>query len=375
MELIVGTYGTWLWLLELGAATFAVQKISIFEAKNTSCLALSPDKRFLFAVSESGSDSGLYSFLVHPYDRLKPLPHGRIERISELKGIAPDPCHLLYIPGFYNRCGNPDDGVLLTADYSGGSVSLYPVHAGRLAPAAQVVRFDGGGPVPKRQEASHIHHLVRRGDLVLAADLGADCIHVLRLFDGTVRPLCDGRLCREPRLEKIFDIKAPEGSGPRHMTLSADGRLLYSITELSNEILVYALEDELADEADVKLLQRVPVGYKDFPMQAGGDIQLSPDGKHLYASLRNGDDGMVICDVQPDGTLVGKSFQETGRHVRDFVFAEPDPPYYDLLLAFCKNDRCIQVFRRYANGGGLCLKQEIRIDDFLGEPVFGIPLY
>ena len=48
MDLIVGTYGQRLRLLELGIATFEVLGNSVFEAENTSCLALSPDRRFLF---------------------------------------------------------------------------------------------------------------------------------------------------------------------------------------------------------------------------------------------------------------------------------------------------------------------------------------
>ena len=116
MELIVGTYGRKLLLLELGVATFDVLGTSMFDAENTSYLALSPDKRYLFATSESGDDSGVYSFQVHPYDRLKPLPKGRIERISEIRGTSPDPCHLVYIPGYFNQCGDPDNGALLTAD-------------------------------------------------------------------------------------------------------------------------------------------------------------------------------------------------------------------------------------------------------------------
>ena len=167
MELIVGTYGPRLWLLELGVASFDVLRISIFEAENTSYVALSPDKRYLFAVSECGPDSGVYSFLVHPYDRLQPLPKGRIEKLSEIRGTAPDPCHLIYVPGYFNRCGDPDNGALLTADYSGGSVSLFPVRSGRIDPAVQVVRFEGSASDkrfydnPLTLRLGHIHGVVQ----------------------------------------------------------------------------------------------------------------------------------------------------------------------------------------------------------------------
>lgn len=371
MELIVGTYGKRLLLLELGVTTFDVLGISAFEAKNTSYLALSPDKRYLFAVSECGDDSGVYSFLVHPYDRLKPLPYGRIERLSEIRGTSPDPCHMVYLPGYFNQCGDPDNGALLTADYSGGTVTLFPVRSGRIDSAAQVVHFEGFGPIASRQESSHIHQLVPYGNLLLAVDLGTDSIHVLRLFDGTVRPLCDGRLDRSLRLERLFDIPTPAGSGPRHLVFSQDGSHFYVITELSNEILVYAMPDYTGACDRPVLLQQLPVGSPDFASQAGGDIQLSPDGRHLYASLRNGGDGLVICEVLSDGSLRHVGFQPTGAHVRDFFFLPEGLPPGEFVAIFCKNARCIQLYRRDAATGGLQLAREIPLS-FYGEPVHGV---
>lgn len=371
MELIVGTYGQRLLLLELGVATFDVLGISAFEAKNTSYLALSPDKRYLFAVSECGDDSGVYSFRVHPYDRLKPLPFGRIERLSEIRGTSPDPCHMVYLPGYFNQCGDPDNGALLTADYSGGTVTLFPVRSGRIDAAVQVVHFEGFGPIASRQGSSHIHQLIPYGNLLLAVDLGTDSIHVLRLFDGTVRPLCDGRLDRSLRLERLFDIPAPAGSGPRHLVFSQDGSHFYVITELSNEILVYAMPDYTAAGDRPVLLQQLPVGSPDFASQAGGDIQLSPDGRHLYASLRNGGDGLVICEVLSDGSLRHVGFQPTGAHVRDFFFLPEGLPPGEFMAIFCKNARCIQLYRRDATTGGLQLAREIPLS-FYGEPVHGV---
>lgn len=372
MELIVGTYGRRLLLLELGVATFDVLGTSAFEAENTSYLALSPDKRYLFATLESGDDSGVYSFRVHPYDRLKPLPKGRIERISEIRGTSPDPCHLVYIPGYFNQCGDPDNGALLTADYSGGTVTLFPVRAGRIEPATQVVHFDGHGPVAGRQESPHIHQLVPFGNLLLAVDLGADCIHVLRLFDGTVRPLCDGRLDRALRLERLFDIPAPAGSGPRHLVFNQDGSHFYVITELSNEILVYAMPDYTAAGDRPVLVQRLPVGDPLFATQAGGDIQLSPDGRHVYASLRNGDDGLAIAEVQSDGSLRRIGYQHTAAHVRDFFFLSEGLPPGEFMTVFCKNGRCIQLFKRDAATGALHLYREIPVWANFGEPVHGV---
>ena len=374
MELIVGTYGRQMHLLELENASFSVLAFRSIEAKNTSCLALSPDRRYLFAVSECGGDSGVYSFRVHPSGQRIPLSGGRIERLSEIRGMSPDPCHLIYLPGYFNQCGDPDNGALLTADYSGGSVTVFPVRSGRIEAALQVVRFEGHGPVPGRQTAPHIHQLVPFGNLLLAVDLGADCIRVLRLFDGAVRPLCDGRLDRALRLERLFDIPAPAGSGPRHLVFDQDGSHFYVLTELSNEILVYSMPDYTAAGDHPVLLQRLPVGDPSFPEQAGGDIQLSPDGRHLYASLRNGGDSLVIAEVQSDGSLRRIAYQTTGAHVRDFCFLPASAPDGEHLAVFCKNGGCIQFHKRNSADGSLSLIREIPFRASDGEPVFGLLL-
>ena len=366
MELIVGTYGPRMRQLQLDP-TLNVLESNAIEAMNTSCLALSPDRRFLFAVSEMGDDSGVYSFWV-----LK----DRIVRLSEIRGMSPDPCHLLYIPGYYNQCGDPDNGALLTADYSGGTITLFPVQSGRIKPATQLVHFEGHGPVVERQQAPHMHHLVLHGNFLMAVDLGSDSIHVLRLFDSSVRPMCDNRLSRELRLEHIFDISTPAGSGPRHLVIDPSGSHFYVLTELSNDILVYSMPDFTAADDRPVLLQRLPVGDASFPEQAGGDIQLSPDGRHLYASLRNGGDGLVICEVKPDGSLRRVGFQPTGAHVRDFSFlpAEPGSSDKERLIVCCKNGKTVQFYRRNPLDGGLTLTKEIPFDAHFGEPVYGLPL-
>jgi len=361
MKLLIGTYGQRMRLLHLSDDTLEVLSSKDIEAENSSSLALSPDGRSLFAAIESGEDhSGVCSFEIQQ--------NAFIKR-SEIRGMSPDPCHVLYLPGYYNQCGDPDNGALLTADYSGGSVSLFPVQAGRIQPASQVVRFEGHGPVPDRQQAAHIHHLVQYGHYLLAVDLGSDCIHVLRMFDSSVRPLCDNRLNRELRLEPLFDIPAPAGSGPRHLVIDPGESHFYVITELSNELLVYSLPDFTSPEDKAVLLQRLSVGEPAFPEQAGGDIQLSPDGRHLYASLRNGGDGLVIAEVQPDGTLQQVGYQTTGAHVRDFLFLPGNR-----MVACCKNSRRVQFYQRNPVNGRLSLLREIPFSTSEGEPVFPLVL-
>ena len=113
MKLLIGTYGQQMRLLQLTDDTLEVLSSRFIDAENSSSLALSADGKFLFSVIESGEESGVCSF-----------ERASFVKRSEIRGTSPDPCHILYLPGYYNQCGDPDNGALLTADYSGGSISL-----------------------------------------------------------------------------------------------------------------------------------------------------------------------------------------------------------------------------------------------------------
>ena len=47
-------------------------------------------------------------------------------------------------------------------------------------------------------------------------------------------------------------------------------------------------------------------------------------------------------------------------------------PPGDFLVIFCKNGRCIQLFKRDAATGALSLYREIPIWAYYGEPVHGV---
>ena len=104
----------------------------------------------------------------------------------------------------------------MTADYSGGSISVFPIADGTLAPLLEQLKFEGSGPVSNRQESSHIHQLKvlpGRQGYILASDLGADVIRLIEVSCGHAGD--DGiGLCH------ICDIPCPPGSGPRHMEFS-----------------------------------------------------------------------------------------------------------------------------------------------------------
>ena len=216
------------------------------------------------------------------------------------------------------------DDKILTADYSGGSVTVFPLAEGILGDSVQRLEFQGEGPIEGRQESSHIHQLktIPQTDWILASDLGADKIRLLRFENNSL-------------IHKA-DIECPVGSGPRHMEFSKDNKTLYCICELSGNVLAYSIN--INDIPEFTLIQEIQADE----VNAGGsaDVHLHPSGQYLYTSHRLDNDGISIFKTLADGTLEKIGYARTGRHPRNFMIT----PDGKLLLVACMNDHLVQVF-------------------------------
>jgi 6-phosphogluconolactonase (cycloisomerase 2 family) len=247
--------------------------------------------------------SGAYSFEIGESTQMT----------ADLRQTGADPCFIM-------RHGN----AILTADYSGGSVSVFPIIDGALGSCIQNLKFKGSGPVNGRQDSPHIRQLkaIPQTEWILASDLGVDKIRLLRFEDG--------------QLMHKADIGCPEGSGPRHMEFSKDGKTLYCICELSGEVLAYSIKN--SDIPVFTLIQQIQADE----VNAGGsaDIHLHPSGQYLYTSHRLKNDGISVFKTNDDGTLEKIGYTKTGRHPRNFMIT----PDGRLLIVAAMNDYKIQVF-------------------------------
>ena len=306
-ELVVGTYGEHLYRYSFDGNRFTM--LGSAEAVNPSyALAYGGN---IFAVSETGAGSGVYSFSAGG------------EKTADLRQTGADPCFIMIYEGKY----------LMTADYSGGSVSVFPISNGALDERMEQLKFEGSGPVSSRQESSHIHQLKTlpgRPEYILASDLGADVIRLIKVSCGLAGS-SDIELCH------VCDIPCPPGSGPRHMEFNKDGRMLYCIAELSGEVLAY--EISITDGSpSFALVQQIQADE----VNAGGsaDIHIHPNGKWLYTSHRLDNDGISVFRIKNDGTLEKTGYTHTARHPRNFMIT----PDGSTLLAACRDDKVIQVF-------------------------------
>ena len=314
IEFNVGTYGQYLYRCSIDTETFEFSVVDKVEANNASYVIDEGDH--VYAVSETGNGSGAYSF----------ADAETMTLTADKRQTGADPCFIMAY-----------DGKVLTADYSGGSISVFPLENGALADCIQRLEFHGNGPVAGRQESSHIHQLkqIPGTEWILATDLGADVIRVVR-FEGET-------------LVHVDDIPCPSGSGPRHMEFN--GGKLYCIAELSGDVLVYDMCTS-SEKPSFTLVQTIQADEVD----AGGsaDIHMHPNGKYLYTSHRLDNDGISVFAVAEDGTLEKTSYARTGRHPRNF-FITPDGK---LLMVTCMHDNLIQVFR-IAEDGTLSLTDAV----------------
>lgn len=225
----------------------------------------------------------------------------------------------------------PDGCQLVSANYTGGSVTFYDLQADGSLSAPTKLQYEGHGANPDRQEKPHLHAINFTPDqkYLLANDLGQDCIHVYPMTE-TGADTAHG-----------YDLKVDAGAGPRHLCFAPDGRFAYLITELSGQIYTLSYENEKLSVVSSLVADTV---------QAGGsaDIHLTSDGKYLYASHRLKGDGISIYKVNTnDGSLTRIGYQATGIHPRNFCIT-PNDKY---LLVACRDSNAIQIFERDTNTG------------------------
>jgi 6-phosphogluconolactonase len=258
-----------------------------------SFIVLDATKRFLYSGNESGAGSAS-AFSVNPQT-------GALRFLNSV-AAGGQPAHVAIHPGGKH---------LLTANYTGGTVAAFAIQAdGSLANNPQVVSHFGSlGPNAGRQEAPHPHMVLSdsAGKFVLVNDLGLDAT-IVYSFDAAAG-----------RLTEVNRIAAPAGSGPRHLAWHPNGKIVYSINELSNTLNTYMWDGNGNLTPVQENLSTLPAGFKGT--SGAGEVLVDAAGKYLYGSNR-GNDNIVICSIDPVSfqlTVVGWVHTQ-GRTPRHFNF-------------------------------------------------------
>lgn len=286
------------------------------KVSNPSYLVIAPNDSFMYCVSEGKGDDGMVSAY-----RIG-VRSGRMLLLNRVLSHGDDPCHIIS----YGRKA-------YVANYGSGSICISDIERdGSLYDATEVIKFNNPSNVDtNRQSQSHIHQLAESpdGHYMFAVDLGGDC-----LYKYEMRPAF------KPGTPERIDL--PKGCGPRHIAFTPDQKHMYVITELTDEIIMFNYDAETGN-----VEQKQVVKASDAGARGGAEIEVSGDGKFLYASVRLKNDGVAIFKVGADGTLSKVGYQPTGKHPRMFKIT----PNGKFLLVACRDDNKIQVFKRNAETG------------------------
>ena len=317
LELYIGTYtaegseGIYRVIFDNAKGTATAPELMV-AVDNPSYLAFSPDNAYLYAVSEGETNetSALNAFAVEA--------GGTLSLLSRHATGGAAPCYVK-VAGDY----------VYTANYLGGSVSVFPIaQDGSTKEAVHIEKFEREGDV------AHLHGLFDApGRELYATDLGLDNLYL-------VDPVTDTGNAYHFNI--LSTTHLPDGFGPRHLATSVDASRLYVLGELSGEVAVFDTEKQ-----PFQLLQLIPSDS----VGGGGcaDIHLSPDGRFLYASTRLKEDGISTFAVDGEGVLTKIDYTHTGIHPRNFTLS-PDGRW---LLCANRDSDNIQIFERDLDSGKL----------------------
>ena len=325
LKLIVGSYtkscgGSGLHVYNFDSKSGVCTKIeNDIQTVNPSYVALSANRKKVFAVNENGGESTISDFGFDPKT-------GKLTSNTIQSNPGADPCHLI-----------TNASHTFVANYSGGSISVFGKSPdGSLGTLQQVVQHVGSSSNPKRQQSPHVHMVQFTPDQkhVLAADLGTDKVY---LYSYNPKSTSDVLVLKS-------SIDLPKGSGPRHLVVSKNGKFVYVLQELSGQISVLRLSDgALTIQSTASVLKTI-----DSTDATAAAIKISPDGRFLYASNRAPANDLSMFKINANGDLQFVTRTPTlGDGPRDFTI---DPSGKFLLVANQKSNKVVVFNRNLKNG-------------------------
>ena len=189
---------------------------------------------------------------------------------------------------------HPSGKFLLTAQYGGGSIAVFPLKEDGGLKTPTIMEHKGGSKVvAKRQDAPHPHWVgfSPDGKYALVPDLGLDKIVIYKVD------------LDKPRLLPHATADSTPGGGPRHMRFSSDGRFIYLLNELSLSVTTFAWD---ASKGKARRLTTTPaLSEKAKSMESfnsAAEILVHPQGPFVYSSNR-GHDTVSVYQENSRGEL------------------------------------------------------------------------
>jgi 6-phosphogluconolactonase len=239
------------------------------EVVNPSFLTISPNHRFLYAVSEDPLSLG------------PPLDHssyvsafaidsatGKLRLLNTAPTGGTSTCYISM-----DRTGK----YVFMANFGSGSVSVVRIKEdGSLGELAAFIQNVGHSVDRSIQMEPHPHWIGPSPDnrYVIVSDLGLDKVLIFR-FDSATGMLSPP----DPPSASVYP-----GGGPRHFTFDPAGKFGYQLSEMSGTIDVFAWEASQGTLTTLQRAQTVPHDF--FGSNHSAEIEIHPNGKFLYESNR-----------------------------------------------------------------------------------------
>lgn len=327
LNLIVGTYtkscqsdGIYTYSFDTSTGDFEL-KSKTENIFNPSYVTISADNKFLYSVNEYANESSVSSFGFNSKT-------GKLTFLNNQNSKGANPCYIIN-----------DDKNVIVANYTGGSLAVFSKNSdGTIAPAKQVLQQYGNGPNKKRQESPHVHMVQFSPDkkFVFANDLGKDKMYIYKY----------NAISKTKVLAIIDSVSVKAGSGPRHLTFSPNGKIVYLLQELDGTLTVYKNE-----KGKLSKFEETTVVATDFKGEtSAADIHISPDGRFLYATNRGTANDISCFEIQKDGRLLFKERTSTlGKGPRNFTI----DPTGNYLLVGHQYTNNITIFKINKQTGSL----------------------
>ncbi|MGA8438102.1 MAG: lactonase family protein [Candidatus Sulfotelmatobacter sp.] len=264
------------------------------EIVNPSFLTISPNHKYLFAISED------------PYSLGPPLDHssyvsafaidpttGHLRLVNTVPASGTSTCFIsIDMTGKY----------VMMSNFGSGSTSVIRVrNDGSLGELTSFMQDVGHSVDPSIQSEPHTHSVIVSPDnrYAIVSDLGIDKVLIFK-FDAET-----GRLSPpNPPSVSVYP-----GGGPRHFTFDPSGKFGYQLSEMSGVVDVFSWDPAKGMLTTIQRVHTVPHDF--FGGNHSAEIEIHPSGKFLYESNRRtqgenvrGPDTIGVFVIDPkDGTL------------------------------------------------------------------------
>jgi 6-phosphogluconolactonase len=255
------------------------------EVANPTFLDVSPDQRFLYAITESDPEAFVSSYAIDRHT-------GGLQMLNRMPTGGSGTTYISL-----DKTGR----FILLANYGSASVTVIQINSdgslGKLTSFVQhSARRAAGGEAPA---VPRPHSTIASPDnrFVLVPDLGLNKVFVYK-FDAEKGVLA--------LPATVVDL-APD-DGPRHFVFSPDGKLGYLIAQTSGNVDVFRWDPTTGTLSPVQTATSFPKGLDAINMSA--EIGITPNGKFLYESNRR--TRGPSHDLGPDSIVAYQVNQETG---------------------------------------------------------------